>query len=46
MHDFVRNARRFIVNEKAEEVTISSNSCHSILTEDLEMQHFSAKLVP
>jgi hypothetical protein len=40
----IRENRRLTV--KFEEVGITKSSCHTILTEKLEMYHFAAKFVP
>ena len=46
INTLVRANRRLTVRELAEECGISVGSCHHILTEELEMQHVTAKFVP
>ena len=42
----IRQNRRLIVREVAEEVGICKRSCHLILTDKLKMRRVAAKLVP
>jgi hypothetical protein len=42
----IRENRRLTVREVSEEVGISKSSCHTILTEKLEMHHVAANFVP
>jgi len=42
----IRGNRRLIVREVADEVGISTGSCHQIFTEKLQMRRVSPKFVP
>ena len=46
INDLVRANRRLTVREIAEEVSISTGSCHEILTEKFNLHRVAAKFVP
>lgn len=46
VHAKMRENHRLIVREIAEEVRINKSSCHTILSEKLNMHRIAAKFVP